>query len=286
MLSNDDRLEQHIGELADFLSRGPSLPFERFDKSLRERLGAIEALSQTQPALRDAYRKRCFDLCAFALDSSPILRRLRYKPLGSRGDFEALEQLYTGTKTTFWDEFAQQQDIVQGLRNSQYLAEARSSLSNNSRVLLLNPVYHEIQEVFLSQAATTALYCVDAEPKALDLAKTLLDNASPNSLYFYERLGEVRGSFDFIYAPYVLHCLGADSAGKLLAEVCSRLGPGGSILLYQLQANHSLKAFMEWCLDWTLYYHHEASLQALCQPLAATLTLHQQGSWLRLVLRK
>ncbi len=58
------------------------------------------------------------------------------------------------------------------------------------------------------------------------------------------------------------------------------------MVLYQLSATHNLRWFMEWCLDWVLYYHQEKTLNKLAKTLKADLTLDVEGEWWRLELRK
>jgi hypothetical protein len=260
-------LEQAIRALATFLPQGKQMPIAAFDQAVCQRLQEIETLSRKHLGLRDMYRKLCFDLCAYELDGSFILRRLRYKPLGQGGDFEALDKLYLGTGTTFWDAFLQYQQSVKFFQEFQIISSA-------SPILFLSPVYRVLQN---SQADISI---VDYESQRIHFAKSFA------RLDVYGNLDEINKQFGLIYAPYLLHRVRPESLAEMIKYLWQKLEPSGCLALYQLSATHHLRWFMEWCLDWVLYYHHEKTLKKLANTLKAELKLEVVGEWSRLEFRK
>jgi hypothetical protein len=263
-------LEQHIRELAMFLPQHQEMSLEQFDYQLRHKLVVIEALSQSQPRLRDLYRKHCFDLCAYELDRSFIFRRLRYKPLGYGGDFEVMNAL-SRLGDSFWDQFLHYQEMSKVFQTH----SPSSLLPPVSPILLISPTYRSLELNTYEQVAI-----LEPEPKALPFIKEQL-----GPVQVYESL-DLAQSFGFIYAPYLLHGISEDALGKVFAKIWPRLRENSRILLYQLHSSHSLRLFFEWCLDWNLHYHPENKLKQLAQSLDADYKLELEGEWWRLELHK
>ena len=149
------------------------------------------------------YRKLCFDLCAYELDGCFILRRLRYKPLGYGGDFEALDKLYLGVGTTFWDAFLQYQQPVKDFQDFQ--------IESMSPLLFLSPVYRVLKDI----SADIAI--VAYEPEAMQFARTF------NQVEVYDSLDVIATSFAFIYAPFLLHRLSPESLADILGYLWQKL---------------------------------------------------------------
>lgn len=264
-----------INDVAAFLPLGRQVSAEEFDQTLFKKLSELETATQQQPHLRDVFRKRCFELCAFELNSSPLLRRIRYKPLGYPADFEVLEMLFARSEPTFWETFIQRQGEVQDVQHVTLPPELLAR--QGQTLLLLNSMYSSVQTI----AVGHHLHVLEPEPKALEYAKTILTGA-----HFYERLEPALHSFDIIYAPYLLHRLHSHSAEQVLQDLWQRLKPGGTMVLYHLQEQHDLRLFMQWCLDWTLEYHDLARLETIAQRFESDLVMQQQGQWWRLELQK
>ena len=273
-MTAETALEQAIRRFADELGQHTTLSPNQFDTWLRDRLEGLERLALPQPSLRDAFRKQCFDLCAYTLDSSYVLRRLRYKPLGYGGDYEAFDALYQSEGISFWDAFAKRQNAVK-----EFHQVAQLPLTS-SRVLLVRPVYRGLVN---NLTTFEQIDIVEPEPEAIQFAKELFADVS---ISFYERLEEGHHTYDGIYAPQLLNRLSSDALPTVLSVLWERLEPGGVILLYQLQPTYALRLFMKWCLDWTLEYHEQSHLENLCQTLAASVRVEQHGDWLRLELQK
>ncbi len=259
-------LEQAIRDLASFLPQGKQMPMEVFSNELKQKLTEVEDLSQKQPGLRDMYRKLCFDLCAYELDGCFILRRLRYKPLGYGGDFEVLDKLYTGTGTTFWDAFLQHQESVQVFQEFE--------IPKASKILFLSPVYRLLQNL------ETKVSIVEYESQAIQFARGF------TSIEFYDSLDTIDKHVELVYAPFLLHRLHPESVSEIVKYLWQKLQPEGSIVFYQLDCNHSLRWFMEWCLDWTLYYHDVKLLKKIAKNIKANITIAVEGEWARLELKK
>jgi hypothetical protein len=259
-------LEQAIRDLASFLPQGRQLPMDQFDLALQQQLEAIEKSSHQNYGLRDMYRKLCFDLCGYELDSSFILRRLRYKPLGYAGDFEAMDKLYLGTGTTFWDAFLQHQEAVKSFQEF--------DIQEMSPLLFLCPVYRLLQTI------TSEVSIVAYEPQAVQFAKSFAP------LRVYDSLDSIDQSFKLIYAPYVLHRIHPEQLSQMVKYLWQKLEPKGKMVFYQLRSEHGLRWFIEWCLDWSMYYHDEKILKKLAQEVKAEFTLELKGEWWQLELRK
>ncbi|MGL4608397.1 MAG: hypothetical protein ACRCYY_01750 [Trueperaceae bacterium] len=265
-------LEQQTRELADFLASCVTCvepgQLLAFDEGVLQRLHDLERASQAWPTFRDRYTKLCFDLCAYTLEQSHVLRRVRHKPLGYGSDYLVLDGLYTLKGESFWDAFLIRQPLVQVVQQRHPKLTASSLLVSPIYRALLSLSHHEV-------------YVLEREPEALPFIQSLLPRA-----HVFETLSGLSQRFQTVYAPYLLQILSAEKVLPTLSLLWQRVETGGVLIVCPLEPQHSLRPFMEWCLDWRLEYHSDTFLSEVARRLGATATLTWQGEWRRLELKK
>jgi hypothetical protein len=189
------RLEALIRDLADFLPQIGELPPQQFDEQLLSRVREIDTLSYAYPERRELLKKMCFDLCAYALDQSALLWRIRHKPSGYGGDVETLEMIYTGETHSqgvgkAWDAFVFRQGFLEIVMQRQKLLRdaLREKCARQENVSVLSIAAHvrdflQVAKFAPECVGRTLFYCLELETKAITHYKKLLaDNKSDNLL--------------------------------------------------------------------------------------------------------
>ena len=186
------QLEALIRDLADFLPQIGELPPQQFDAELLTRVREIDTLSRSYPERRELLKKMCFDLCAYALDQSALLWRIRHKPSGYGGDVETLEMIYTGETHSqgvgrAWDAFIFRQSFLDIVRQRQKLLRdaLREKCARQENVSVLSIAAHvrdflQVAKFAPECAGRTLFYCLELETKAMSYYKKLLDHEKLN----------------------------------------------------------------------------------------------------------
>jgi hypothetical protein len=271
-------LETLIRDLAEFLPHITELPPAVFDGELRARVRQIDSLSTQYPERRELLKKMCFDLCAYALDQSALLWRIRHKPFGYGGDFETLEMLYTGETHSqgfgkAWDEFVLRGSRPLMLQRQQHFAKAFEILCQRFIPSLSVLSISANARDFLSAmnaapecAKQSLFFCQESEPKAITHYKKMLAEVSSSASFVWENRDVLTLShertFDLIWLPRSLPYLSDESVIALLQKLWTLLHRGGVLLVAASQSDDE-RMLLEWCTGWTLYQRSQGAMKAL-----------------------
>jgi hypothetical protein len=276
------KLETLIRELAAFLPQITELPADMFDAELLARVKQIDSLSEQYPERRELLKKMCFDLCAYALDQSALLWRIRHKPFGYSGDFETLEMLYTGETHSqgvgkAWDEFVLRGSRRLVLQRQQHFSKAfetlcqrgEHSLSGLSILSISANVRDFLSAIGVAPdcAKRSLFFCHEPETKAILHYKKMLAEVSEASASFIWDSREVPTlssgrSFDLVWLPRSLPYLNDESVITLLRHLWTLLKRSGVLLVAASQSDNE-RMLLEWCTGWRLYQRSPEAMRVL-----------------------
>jgi extracellular factor (EF) 3-hydroxypalmitic acid methyl ester biosynthesis protein len=271
------RLETLIRDLAAFLPRITELPAREFDAAILAQVKSIDELSWQYPERRELLKKMCFDLCAYALDQSSLLWRIRHKPFGYAGDFETLEMLYTGETHSQgvgkdWDAFVFRQGVMKSVLVRQQL------FSDVFTEVCQRKIYQASPQLSVLSIAASArdflqaiersprcakqslFYCLEPEAKAITRYKKLLTNVTDVTFMWDSREVEnvsLERRFDLIWLPRSLPYLSDERVIALVRKLWALLRSRGVLIIASSQ-NSDEQILLEWCTGWTL---HQRSLE-------------------------
>jgi hypothetical protein len=260
------KLEALIRDLADFLPQISELPPQQFDAELLARIREIDTLSQDYPERRELLKKMCFDLCAYALDQSSLLWRIRHKPSGYGGDVETLEMIYTGETHSqgvgkAWDAFIFRQGFLDIVAQRQKLLRdaLREKCARQENVSVLSIAAHvrdflQVAKFAPECARRTLFYCLELETKAMSYYKKLLEHERLNVQWDNRDLAtlSLERSFDLIWLPRSLLYLNDEAVVLLIRKLWNLLAAKGTLLVVAVQPSDA-QILLEWCTGWTLY---------------------------------
>jgi hypothetical protein len=270
------RLEALIRDLADFLPQITELPPQQFDAELLSRVREIDALSHAYPERRELLKKMCFDLCAYALDQSSLLWRIRHKPSGYGGDVETLEMIYTGETHSrgvgkAWDAFIFRQGFLEIVAQRQKLLRdaLREKCARQDNVSVLSIAAHVRDFLQVAKFAPectrrTLFYCLELEVKAMTYYKKLLENEPLNVQWDNRDIAtlSLEQSFDLIWLPRSLLYLNDEAVVMLVRKLWNLLAAKGTLLVVAVQPSDA-QVLLEWCTGWTLYGRKIETMKSL-----------------------
>ncbi len=270
------RLEGLIRELADFLPRILELPEEQFDAELLARVREIESRSRSFPERRELLKKMCYDLCAYALDQSDLLWRIRHKPFGYGGDFETLEMLYTGETHSqgvgkAWDAFVFRGGVLEMVAQRQKLLRdaLREKCASQEQVSVLSIAAHirdilQVSKLSPECMKRSSFYCLEPEVKAITFYKKLLGD-NPLKVQWDSRditTTSLERGFDLIWLPRSLPYLNDEAVMLLFRKLWGLLNAAGVLLIAASPpSEHHL--LLEWCTGWKLYGRSPEEMKTL-----------------------
>lgn len=270
------RLETLIRDLAAFLPKITELPPPQFDAEFIAQVKSIEELSWHYPERRELLKKMCFDLCAYALDQSSLLWRIRHKPSGYGGDVETLEMIYTGETHSqgvgkAWDAFIFRQGFLEIVAQRQKLLQdaLREKCARQENVSVLSIAAHvrdflQVAKVAPECTRRTLFYCLELEVKAMTYYKKLLEHETLTVQWDNRDLATLplERDFDLIWLPRSLLYLNDEAVVVLIRKLWNLLSPKGTLLLVAVQPSDA-QVLLEWCTGWTLYGRTVEIMKAL-----------------------
>jgi hypothetical protein len=271
------RLETLIRDLADFLPMITELSPQGFDLEIRSRVREIDTLSHAYPERRELLKKMCFDLCAYALDQSSLLWRIRHKPAGYGGDVETLEMIYTGETHSqgvgkAWDAFIFRQGFLEIVAQRQKLLRdaLREKCARQENVSVLSIAAHvrdflQVAKFPPECTRRTLFYCLEPEVKAVaHYKKLLVGNEMLNVQWDNRDLAtlSLERSFDLIWLPRSLLYLNDEAVVMLIRKLWGLLAAKGTLLVVAVQPSDA-QILLEWCTGWTLYGRRVETMKAL-----------------------
>ena len=227
---------------------------------------------------------------------SPFMKRTNLKPRGYSGDSEMMRMLYRNEyegETTFsklMHKHPLKHPAARAVRNrrklvTQKLIEGQngnSSLSGEKLKVLsvaCGPAF-EMQDILLTPEDCDKYHfsLLDQDRQALYEAATLIDQIERNlgakiyvdfldesvrTMLASSELREKWGLFDYIYSMGLFDYLTPPVASAVLGKLYQLLKPGGNMLIGNFHVSNPSKCYMEYWLDWVLYYRTEEDFMDL-----------------------
>jgi extracellular factor (EF) 3-hydroxypalmitic acid methyl ester biosynthesis protein len=235
--------------------------------------------------------------------ASEIHRRTNLKPRGYAGDAEMMRLIYENGYVGHFvfnrllHKHAVEMPGADAVRNRLRLiphvfreVEARFAPSLGAAPLRFLSVAsgpaRELRDLFVTAADAARFRCalLDQDTEALRAARRSVGELERErgfslSVQYLEdsvrtmlrdrNLAERLGRFHFIYSMGLFDYLTPPVAQAVLAKLYALLAPGGTLLVGNYHLQNSSRFYMEYWLDWTLYYRTEESFLALTDGLPA-----------------
>jgi extracellular factor (EF) 3-hydroxypalmitic acid methyl ester biosynthesis protein len=257
----------------------------KFIRFLDEKLNELEALvgsfTREEHECHGFFFRR---LLWNVIMSSPFMRRTNLKPRGYAGDYIMMKMLYRNdfegdsTFSKLMHKHPLEHPAAEAVRNRRRLiTETLRRMPRRDRMRTLSvacgPAW-ELQDV-LQSAEDCAKYhftLLDQDLLALDEAKALVHkldrelntkiridykNESVRTMLNSSYLVEKWGTFDFIYSMGLFDYLTPPVAAGILGKLYQLLDTGGELLIGNFHVSNPSRCYMEYWLDWVLYYRTE-----------------------------
>jgi len=253
---------------------------------------------------------------------SPFMSRTNLKPRGYPGDSVMMRMLYKNEyegETTFsklMHKHPLDHPAARAVRNrrkliSQRLMETQmgKSMPSGKKLKVLSvacgPAF-ELQDILLSPEDCEKYHftLLDQDRHALYEAAHLIDqiernlgakahvdylNESVRTMLATSQLREKWGQFDFIYSMGLFDYLTPPVASAVLGKLYQILNPGGTTLIGNFHVSNPSRCYMEYWLDWVLYYRTEEEFIDLlrdAQSAEASVYFEDSGSQMFLQVEK
>jgi extracellular factor (EF) 3-hydroxypalmitic acid methyl ester biosynthesis protein len=228
---------------------------------------------------------------------SPFMARTNLKPLGYAGDYRMMQMIYSKAlegESTFgklMHYHPMQHPGAQAVCSRRNLVARiiRDRLEKNTgpsepvRILSVasGPAF-ELQDILRSpeDCPRCRFFLLDQDSRALAEAGTLVDTlatthgteieaspikASIRTLLSTRELRDKWGEFDVIYSMGLFDYLTPPVATALLNKLSQLLAPEGEMTIGNFHVSNTGKVYMEYWLDWVLYYRTEEEFLSLIQ---------------------
>ena len=230
------------------------------------------------------------------IKSSPFIARTNYKPRGYAGDSEMMSMIYANdywgdsTFSKLLHKHPLDQPGAAAVRNRrEYIAKKLSTLKqdrpglNGEKLKILSVACGpacEIQDILLSaeDCGRFNFVLLDQDRSALNEAAKLIDktqgrfgttisadflNESVRTMLTSSNLKEKLGQFDFIYSMGLFDYLLPPVASRVLCRLFELLKPDGEMAIGNFHVSNPSRYYMEYWLDWVLYYRTEEEFKGL-----------------------
>ncbi len=263
----------------------------RFMRYLDERLmdfqGILQTFSKEQHQTHGFYFRR--QLWSFIL-CSEFMKRTNLKPRGYSGDSQMMKMIYANdyqgesTFSKLLDKHPLEHPAAQAVRNRRGLIARRvSHITDNSpaapdeRLKVLSvacgPAF-ELKDVLLTPEDCERFHftLLDQDRGALFEAAELIHeiesslktkvhadylNESVRTMLATPHLKNKWGQFHFIYSMGLFDYLTPPVAAAVLSKLYQLLKPGGELVIGNFHISNPSRYYMEYWLDWVLYYRSE-----------------------------
>lgn len=264
------------------------------------------------------FRKQLFNLIL----CSPFMTRTNIRPRGYSGDSAMMKMIYANEyegSTTFgklMHKHPVEHPAAQAVRNrikiiSQLLNKLKleKSKKNQKKIKVLSvacgPAF-ELQHVLNSteDCSKFKFSLLDQDKKALSEAESLVNdienrigtrieveylNDSVRRMLTTPRLDIVWGKYDFIYSMGLFDYLTPPVAKEVLKQLYLILENKGELVIGNFHISNPSKYYMEYWLDWTLFYRTEQQLLDLLKGVEsaeAKVLFEETGSQMFLHIKK
>ena len=227
---------------------------------------------------------------------SPFMARTNLKPRGYSGDSVMMQMIYANdyegdsTFAKILNKHPLSHPGAEAVRNRRTLVMKKLSelidSSHNHRQakykilsVACGPAF-ELKDLLLSPEDCDAFHftLLDQDRYALFEAAKLIDqigksldkkigvnylNESVRTMLATPHLEEKWGQFDFIYSLGLFDYLTPPVAAAVLKKLYGLLTPGGELVIGNFHESNPSRYYMEYWLDWVLYYRNEAEFKDL-----------------------
>jgi extracellular factor (EF) 3-hydroxypalmitic acid methyl ester biosynthesis protein len=246
---------------------------------------------------------------------SDIHRRTNLKPRGYAGDAEMMRLIYEHRSAGHhaFDRLLHQHAVSKpsaeavrarrGLIAGQ-LRDVDAALGHPALFRFLSvasgPAF-ELRDIYTSAADASRLECtlLDQDPQALEAARgsiaaveaehgpirTTAVAESVRTMLRDRGLGERLGRFHYVYSMGLFDYLTPPVARVVLARLFDLLAPGGALVVGNFHVANRSRVYMDYWMDWPLYYRSEATFLALAEGLPARTTLDFDPTGCQMFLR-
>jgi extracellular factor (EF) 3-hydroxypalmitic acid methyl ester biosynthesis protein len=271
--------------------------FRFFDGQLEKLRQMVSTYSKEDHERHGYYLRR--HAWEFILGSE-FLKRTNLKPRGYVGDADMMvmtyENQYVGNYVfnRLMHKHPLETPAAQAVRNRRRLIpqlvrsvrERFAGMQGELRVLSLacGPAW-ELQDIFLSPEdfGSTRVSLLDQDTHALESARTVvrrveasrdarirvsyLNDSVRTMLRSHDLPAKLGGKYHFIYTMGLFDYLTPPVARVVLRKVFDLLVPGGTIVVGNYHVSNPTRHYMEYWMDWVLYYRTEDELSGLAEGL-------------------
>ncbi len=222
--------------------------------------------------------------------TSPIMYRTNVKPRGYAGDFEMMKMIYDNNYEgdTIFGKVMHKHPIEhpgsQAVRTRRKLIaksflelEKSKNWKNAKQLRLLSvacgPAY-ELQDLLSGTENPSRIHftLLDQDREALDAARSLAGklenenkyklnieylNESVRTMLTTNQIAQKWGKFNCIYSMGLFDYLTPPAARVVLRKLYELLLPGGEMIIGNFHVSNSSRIYMEYWMDWVLYYRTE-----------------------------
>lgn len=228
---------------------------------------------------------------------SKIMKRTNLKPRGYAGDSEMMRLIYLNNaqgRTTFsklMHLYPMRHPGAEAVRNRRKLIVnlldgVQKNFSEDEKLTVLSvacgPAF-ELQDIFATAQDFKKYHftLLDQDRAALYEAATIIDQIekslqsdvevdylteSVRTMLTTRELNKKWGQFSFIYSLGLFDYLTPPVAKAVLAKLYQILKPGGEIIIGNFHIANKSRTYMEYWLDWVLYYRSEDEFLDLVNP--------------------
>lgn len=192
----------------------------------------------------------------------------RVKPHGYAGDFEMMERIYLGWRTSSpalanWDDFFHAQSAVKAVRNRKaYFKALLDELPPGATVLELGvgPGRGMFEWMRENRGRRVSIECVDADAGAILHARRLNQDFLDRIVFHQANVLRFRpnpgANYDLIWAAGLFDYFDDDLFRRLGSRFYRSVKPGGKLVIGNFADSNPSKPYMELLGDW--YLHHRA----------------------------
>lgn len=292
ILANEPSVVYRAGQEA--LLRTEGREFMRFfDQSLEELRRLVNGFGKEEHERHGYYlRRQCWEVIL----ASEFLKRTNLKPRGYAGDAEmmqmAYENQYVGNYVfnKLLHKHPLETPSAHAVRNRRRLIPRylRNVLArfpnlgpNGFRIMSIacGPAW-ELQDLFQDSTDFERLSCslLDQDPHALDIARegirkieaardiridARFHTDSVRTMLRERDMKKRFGTSHFIYSMGLFDYLTPPVANALARKLFDLVEPGGSLVIGNFHVDNPTRYYMEYWMDWVLYYRTEEDMKSL-----------------------
>ncbi len=268
--------------------------FRRFiDESLEKLKNIVKDFSKEEHERHGFYlRKQLWNI----IMCSPFMARTNLKPRGYSGDSEMMRMIYANeyegdsTFSKILNKHPLDHPGSQAVRNRRALISKKlTEIKNRSRnhaaakckvlSVACGPAF-ELKDLLLAPEDFDTFHftLLDQDKYALFEAAVLVDqiekalgrkievnylNESVRTMLATRNLEGQWGQFDFVYSMGLFDYLTPPVAAAVLKKLYELLIPGGEMVIGNFHISNPSRYYMEYWLDWVLYYRNESDFKEL-----------------------